>query len=420
MIVIGAVSLIYRDAAFSYFFNDDFHWLSDARRFNPANVLHLERYDHFYRPVIEVYFFLGQTIFGCEPLPFHVASIVIHLLNTLVLFAFARALTSSEALALVAALFFCVQPGYVEAVTWVGAITDLLPALWYLLTLWMHLLFLQRGAVRYYAASIVTFATCLLTHESSATLLPMMIVLEMAVTPDGSLRARARSVARHATRYAPFALVLTGYLAVEYIVNTRSYLVRDGHYAFGWHAVQNVLDYIVSLYVGKRVVPSYLLIATATAILLWKGSPRQRFFVLLMFVTLAPASFFTWGNASRYLYMSAAGFALLLADLLFQLQAFATTRGRSQRAVRGVAIAVATALTVRFAVFAKKGADAFPARTRPYEQFVAEVRRSHGTQPASDVVHIDRRYVEGLPALYVDVAAETALCAPDIRVVVRE
>jgi len=38
------------------------------------------------------------------------------------------------------ALFFAVQPGFVEAVAWVGAITDLLPALWYLLTLWMHLL----------------------------------------------------------------------------------------------------------------------------------------------------------------------------------------------------------------------------------------------------------------------------------------
>src|SRR5437660_10564257 len=127
------VVVIYRDAFRSYFFNDDFQWLQGARTFAAVSLLHIERYNQFYRPVIETYFFVGRRIFGCDAFSFHVASVAVHLFNTALLYAFARALTRNAAFAGTTALFFAVQPGYVQAVVWIAAITDLLPALWYLL-----------------------------------------------------------------------------------------------------------------------------------------------------------------------------------------------------------------------------------------------------------------------------------------------
>jgi len=426
VIVIVAVGIVYHQAALSYFFNDDFQWLQRAREFRAANLLDLARYDHFYRPIIEIYFYLGQRLFGCTAWPFHAMSVAIHFTNTLLLFLFARALFRSGFVAFLTAMFFCVQPAYVEAVAWVGAITDLLPACWYLLALWTHLLFLERGGVRFYAASVAAFAACLLTHESSATLLPMMIALEATLASERRLPALSevegpgprQSASERAARYAPLALLLVGYLALAYVVNSRSYLIREGHYALGWHAVPHVLEYIVSLYVGQRTVVTYVLIGIVTGLLLWRGTPRMRFAVLWIFMTLAPVAFFTWGNASRYTYMPAAGFALLLAEMLAACESVVAAWW-TPKAARAGTLVLASAIAVRYGLFAKKEADIFRERTRPYERLVAAIGSANSSHASAGIVYVDREDAEAVPALYLDSAARTARCAGDVRVVIR-
>lgn len=416
--VIAAVGIVYQQAALSYFFNDDFQWLQRAREFRLIDLFDLARYDHFYRPVIEIYFSLGRRLFGCAARPFHVASVAIHLINTLLLFEFAASLSRRRVFAFLTAVFFAVQPAYVEAVAWVAAITDLLPATWYLLTLWMHLLFLERGGARLRAASIGAFTLCLLTHESSATLLPMLVALEWSVASEGRLPATRRSAADRIARYAPFVALLAGYLAIEYVVNSRSYLIREGHYAFGWHAVSHIFQYIVSLFVGIRTTATYVAIAAVTAMLLWRGTPRIRFFVAWIYVTLAPASFFTWGNASRYMYLPAAGFALLLAAAIVALEQMAKTR-TNPRAARAVAVVVAATLAIRYAVFAKREADLFRGRTRPYERLAAAVAGSNSSRPSAAVVYVDRVLAESVPDSYLDPAAAAARCGGDVRVLIQ-
>jgi hypothetical protein len=416
-LLLAAVGAIYSAAAGSYFFNDDFHWLQGAAQFEAANLLRLDRYDHFYRPVIEIYFFVGRGIFGCAAFPFHLASIAIHLANTLLLFLFARALAQSDSFGFLTALFFCVQPGFVEAVAWVAAITDLLPAFWYLATLYGHLLFLRRREVRFYLLSLAAFLACLLTHESSATLLPMMLALEVTLAVQAGASAAGVLTKRAVFRYAPFAVLLVGSLAIAYVVNSRSYLVREGFYRFGWHAVAHMFQYIVALSVWKRGALPYAVIASAIAALVVRGTPRLRFFVLWMVVTLAPASFFTWGIASRYLYVPAAGFALVLADLTLACQA-AAMRTFSPRVVRVATIVVAAGLSVRFAVFAQEAARDFRERTRPYERLVAALRPSNPTAGSNLVVHLDRLEAEAVPALYLEPAVQTAYCSTDVQLVV--
>lgn len=416
--VIVAVGIVYHQATLSYFFNDDFQWLQRAREFRAANLFDLARYDHFYRPIIEIYFYVGQRLFGCAAWPFHAMSVAIHLINTLLLCLLASALSRSGFVAFLTAMFFCVQPAYVEAVAWVGAITDLLPACWYLLALWTHLLFLERGGARFYAASIAAFAACLLTHESSATLLPMMIALEATLGSERRLQAARETASDRAARYAPFAVLLIGYLALEYVVNSRSYLIQEGHYAFGWHAVPHVLEYIVSLYVGQRTVMTYVLIGIVTGLLVWRGTPRMRFLVLWIFLTLAPVAFFTWGNASRYAYLPAAGFALLLAEILAACESVVAAWW-TPHAARAATLVLASAIAVRYGLFAKKEADIFRERTRPYERLVAAVSSANSSHPSAAVVYVDREDAEAVPTLYLDPAARAARCAGDVRVVIR-
>ena len=418
LLIVAAVATIYAHSTSAYFFNDDFHWLAQTQSFAPLDMLDLDRYQHFYRPVIELYFFAGLTLFGCHPFPFHLASVALHLLTTLAVFRLGRALSTGETLAFLSALFFAVQPGLVDAVTWIAAITDLLPVLWYVLAVWLHLEFLKHRRRSWYVATIVAFALCHLTHESAATLLPMLLLAEFTFAAAGPGRERLATVTRHWISYVPYAIVLAGFLFVAYAVNTRSYLVQEGHYRFGAHAGPNIVNYMIWLYVGQRAAIDYVAtLATTGALLVW-GTPRMRFAIAWIVITLLPVAFFTWENAPRYLYLPAVGFALLAADLLLVLQRWVARR-TSARAAQGVLVAVAAVLAIRFAIFAKKAADSFPARTVNYERFVRELRSANPDAAPAGTVIIDQRHLEGVPELYREPAARVGLCLPHVRLELR-
>ena len=82
----------------------------------------------------------------------------------------------------------------------------------------------------------------------------------------------------HWRRYLLFAVILAGFLAIAYEVNTRSYLFARAT-TFGWHAVANILNYVIWLYVGQRAWLDYAAtLAVLGAVLVW-GTPRMRFAV---------------------------------------------------------------------------------------------------------------------------------------------
>jgi hypothetical protein len=416
--IVIAVGLMYAPAAGGYFFNDDFQWLESAYRFDAARFVHLERYDHFYRPVIETYFYVAYRLFGCDARGFHLLSIGIHLLVTGTVYAFSRALTKNRAFASLAAVFFAVLPGPADAVAWVGAITDQLPALWYVLTLWLFLLYLQTRGAWCYLLAIVTFIGCLLTHETSATLPVMMVALEVTVLWEERRLPGAAETMRRMARYAPFALLLAGYLVIEYIVNSRSYVVTEGHYRLGWHAIPNTLDYIVWLYVGKRTLSSYLIIVAAGLALVVWGTPRVRFFALWILVNIAPVAFFTWGNAGRYLYLPAVGFVMLIADVVLGGHALLVRR-LTRRMALAVTLTVVVGFAARFGTFTYKSAARFAERTEPYRAFVEEIRATNRTPKPFDTVEVSKAAARPIPELYREVAAEAAFCTDNLSVTIR-
>jgi len=411
VVVLVVTIFIYRDALLSYFSDDDFGWLtSESSPFLFVDLLSLERYQHFYRPVIELYFAGGYRLFGCEAWPFHLASLFIHLSSIAALYLFAHALSGQRVFAATASLLFASLPGYVEAVAWVAAITDLLPALWYILTLWLYLRFIQGAGLKYYAAAVVTFTACLLTHESSATLLPLMILVHLV----------ARGIVdRVAMRWlAPLGAALTAILGVSYIVNSRSYLISEGHYRLGGHAVAHILQYIVSLYVGKRGLPSYLAILATVTVLIARGTAPMRLYVAWILLTLLPASFFTWDNVSRYLYIPAAGFSLLLATATGAVRTW-LDRVSGPQVGRIVMAMLVAGLTVRFAIFARKESAAFRTRTVPYERFVDAVRSASPSPPQDGLVRLRREDVRLVPEAARDHAAAVAYCVAPVHVVER-
>lgn len=419
LLIVGLVAFIYRPVASAYFFNDDFQWLQGTHHFSVPNLVRIELYSHFYRPVVETYFYLGRVTVGCDPLAFHLASVAIHLVCAGLVFLLAKALSSEGRLAFLASVLFAVQPGGVEAVAWVGAITDQLPALWFLLAMWGHYRYLEVEGFYRYALTLLAFVACLLTHESSATLLPVLLALEALLMAERKEPLTLRAIGRRLLKYLPFALLLVVYLLIEWTVNSRSYVVREGHYRFGWHAIPNAFNYVLWLIVRKRTALAYGVTALGLAWLIWKGTPRHRFLVLWLAAALAPPSFFTWGNTGRYLYLPSAAFAILLADLLLRLHRWAQRRW-SPRSVRVAALATITFLVARFAFFAEKGVTDFTEGTMPYQRLARVVRAAYPDARAGSTVAVSAQDLENIPKLYREPAVQAAFCQPDIHLVVRE
>jgi len=405
--------LTYRRAVGAYFLEDDFQWLVSAWHFRFSNLVDFSRYGHFYRPVIEIYFYLCVQAFGHSPALFHWASIVLHAVNGLVVYGLTRSMSRDSRLAFFAAMSFVLLPGYVDAVAWVGAIAEPLSTLFFCLTLWSFLQYLNSRRYVWQLTAMGTFALALLAHESAATLIVMMALADWAASArhnfhDGELQRERIAV------YAPYLALLAGYLMIDVGVSNRNYVVQEGYYRFGPHALRNILDYIVSLYVGKKVLMSYLGIGMAVVAFLARGSRRVRFATLWMLVTLLPFAFFTWGNTSRYLYLPAIGFSMLLGEGMLVLDRLAA-RKLPPRWRTAVVSAIFAAIVIRFAVFATRGVDDFVQRTEPYRQYIDAFRAAHPRLPPGAVVRVPAPADARLQHMYLEPLVQWEYADPSIR-----
>ena len=90
VILIAVIGFVYRHAPGAYFFEDDFQWLASRSFFHPTQLFNLDLFDHFYRPVVELYFWAGVRWFDGSPTVMHVSIVMLHMINAILLMAFGR------------------------------------------------------------------------------------------------------------------------------------------------------------------------------------------------------------------------------------------------------------------------------------------------------------------------------------------
>jgi hypothetical protein len=410
--IAAAIGFVYWRSLGAYFFEDDFAWLMTTFTFQPAKVFDLDSYNHFYRPVIELYFWLAAPLFAGSPALFHAANVVFHAINALLLFLVVREGTGRERYAFLTVLFFVGLPGHIEAVAWIGALAEPIAAMFGLLTLWSFLRFARSGGGGWRALAWTGFTLALLTHESSVVFFPTLALAGWAfVRPpaEGAWRTYARWL-------APFTLILVAYLAIDLPIAARNYVVGEHVYRPGAHVVRNTLRYIVTLSVGRQNLPSYVGTAAIVVLLLAFGSRRVRFAAAWMLLALMPFAPFTWANTSRYLYLPAMGFAMLLAESIEWIDRAAARRfnASTRNAFVGV---LAAAIAIRFCLFAADGVRSFAERTEPYRRFISEIRRKYPELPRDAEIPIDKRLADKLHHLYLQDAVRWEYQDPTIRLV---
>ena len=323
----------------------------------------------YWRPLFLMWFLVQRVAFGLNPTGWHAATVLLHVVTTLLLFVFAQRLTKDRPLAAIAALIFGVHPALIETVAWVSGSSDSLLAIFFLSAFIAFLNWRERGSTRWLAASVIFYACALMTKEPGIMLLPL-VGAYASIYAEGSLGSRARSAW---AAVLPFLPVTAIYAVIHLMVISRidttspattavTILTAPALLLFYFRLL--ILPYPISpeypLTLVRQasftqfVLPCIVLIAlAAAAILLTRKLLSQRrtdaanlvaFACVWIVLPLLPVLYIKtlmWQDFAhaRYLYLPCMGFALLVALAIRHIPA-------GERQIAGLPSAQAATVTV--------------------------------------------------------------------------
>ena len=205
--------------------------------------------------------------FGLQARWHHLTSLLLHLLNTLLVFAALRALTGATGRSLLVAALFGVHPLHVESVAWVAERKDVLSALLFLLAAIAYLRFVRRPGIGRYLFVVLLFSLGLMAKPMVVTL-PLVLLLldywplgrwrpDLPAPAPGTLRGPTLPALLR--EKAPlFALALASSV-VTVIAQAGGGMTRSlEHYPFGVRVANALLAYVG--YLGKTLWPLELAI----------------------------------------------------------------------------------------------------------------------------------------------------------------
>ena len=116
------------------------------------------------------------SVFGMNSGRHHVVNLLLHLVNTLLLFAVLRRMTAAIWPSAFVAALFAVHPLHVESVAWVAERKDVLSAFFFMLTLGAYARFVERPSSQRYVLVAVCLALGLMSKAMLVTV-PMVLLL---------------------------------------------------------------------------------------------------------------------------------------------------------------------------------------------------------------------------------------------------
>ncbi len=292
---------------------------------------------NFYRPLFLVWLVINYKIFGLHPAGWHLTTLLVHLAATWLVFVLARRVLRSEFGGAVAALVFGLHPTHLETVSWISGVTDSLLTVFFVgaFVAWLRARAAAERRLPWGLAALALFGLALLVKEPAVVLPGLVFAYEWLQGNPGERLGRALRNA------APFLAVTGAYLAVRAVI---LHGVAHAMTVMPWRTVVLTCPsllwfYIVHLLWPFRIaefyetpyvtaadgrsfyVPLLLTLAVCALLLLWwrrSRSPALAFSATWLVLPLLPAlniQTFQYAELAhdRYLYLSSAGFAMLVA-----------------------------------------------------------------------------------------------------------
>ena len=121
---------------------------------------------------------LDFELYGLNPAGHHLTNVLLHSASTVLLFLVLLGMTGSRWRSAFVAALFALHPLHVESVAWVAERKDVLSTLFWILTLWAYLGYVQRPSVRRYLLILLLFALGLMAKPMLVTLPFVLLLLD--------------------------------------------------------------------------------------------------------------------------------------------------------------------------------------------------------------------------------------------------
>jgi len=169
-----------------------------------------------YRPVLSITYFIDHWLWGLHPFGYHLSNIILHVVNTLLVYALLFMLLKSRGTALAIAVLFCVHPIQSEAVCNIGYRADLLSCC-FVLSSFLCLLRYDDNAPKsriFFPLSVIFYFLALFTKESSIVLIFIILGYDFYFRN----RRKKDMIYNFTSRYINYFLVMIFYLYVYVFV----------------------------------------------------------------------------------------------------------------------------------------------------------------------------------------------------------
>jgi hypothetical protein len=240
-------------------------------------------------------------VFDVHAAPFYAAGILLHVLNTWLVFALGAWRRIGFGVSAWAALFFAAAEGHQEAVMWISAASELLLFFFGAGALLAWILFLQTSRYKWLLAAIAAFALALVSKESAPVLLALMLL------PLLDYRDKWRWL-------LPFAALAVAAVCSVFFTADDSFRLRDGSFSLRapfWITLPR--SFAAEFWIWGWLA--------AAALAFWRKREMLWIGSLWTALALAPYSFLTYSTRipSRQTYLASAGAALVVGAALYAL-----------------------------------------------------------------------------------------------------
>jgi len=332
------------------FIADDFTALSIFRLYRSKPFFQTVLYggNDFFRPLNMAFIMARGALFGDAPLPYVIANILLHLVNTTLVFLIARRVFKRTLAAAAAGFLFLFAFSHYEAITWISSSVTLFVTLFMLISIYGHVRFREKGGIGWLIFAIAGFILAFLTKETAISLPFILLACDLILVKK---EKRGKGFLYP---YAIYGVLLAAYLAIQTGWAMR-FMGTDSIYKAGWHVLTNLADYWVWLWMPnprhpyvagvlsvlpKGLLVGYWILTGAAALMLplivvlaalkKLSRPMLWSFIcsILAILVFLP---FTIKISARYAYLPSVFIALFAGGLFSRVYFYLREKGRRGR-----------------------------------------------------------------------------------------
>lgn len=212
-----------------------------------------------WHPLTMISHMADVELYGMDAGKHHWKNVLLHVVNSLLLFWVLRAMTGALWQSAMAAALFAVHPLHVESVAWISERKDVLSTFFLMLTLWCYTHYVRKFKFAWYILSFFFFTLGLMAKPMLVTLPFVLLLLDFwpfkRIIPDGNGNwGKFEFNAKVIWEKVPFLILSFVFSVVTFVVQKQTGAVESLHvYSLYDRATNAIVSYV--LYLGKTIYP---------------------------------------------------------------------------------------------------------------------------------------------------------------------